>query len=55
MHVGHVHNVNNAALRAADLPFVFWVHTPTGYSALQRDRQQTKDKEPLCTSVNVSC
>ena len=52
MHVGHVHNVNNAAFRGADMTFVF---TPTGHSASQRDRQQAKDKEPLCTSVNVSC
>ena len=31
-HVGHVHNVNNVALRAADLIFVFWLLTPTHYS-----------------------
>ena len=54
-HVGHVHNVNNAALRGADLTFVFWLHTPTGCSDSRQDRQQMKDKEPLCTSVNVSC
>lgn len=30
--MGHVHNVNNAALRAVDSTFVFWLYTPTSYS-----------------------
>lgn len=35
--VGYVHNVNNAALWAADLTFVFLLLTTTGYSESQRE------------------
>ena len=50
--MGHVHYVNNVASVQPILTFVFLLISPMGSAGSERDKYESKDKEPFYNSVH---